>query len=292
MKTVLILKGLPASGKSTYARQLLDEQKGVWKRLNKDELRMMLTNNHHTKSNERFVERMRDLMMIEALKEGKHVIIDDTNLSDRPVLRIENLLREYTKETGDQVQIEIKEMNVSLEECVERDKTREKHVGEEVIQRMYRQHVLGDERGPHYKPLDHSLPKAILCDLDGTLAILQRGPFEATACELDLLNEPVAEVVRTYFHAGTKIILLSGREDISRAHTMRWLAAHQVPYHELHMRKAKDSRKDAIIKKELFDEYIKDKYFVQFVLDDRNQVVNLWRLELGLPCFQVNYGDF
>lgn len=292
MKTVLILKGLPASGKSTYARNLLDKEKGQWKRLNKDELRAMLTNGHHTDANEKFVERVRDIMLVEALKEGKHVVIDDTNLADRPVARIENIVQQYRKETGEEVKIEIKDMDVSLDEAIERDRDREKKVGSDVIERMYRQHILKNERGPHYQPQNETLPKAILCDLDGTLAILHRSPFNALKCDTDTVNEPIAEIVRTYHRIGVQVILLSGREDHSRELTINWLQQNHIPFHALYMRKEKDFRKDAIIKKELFDQHIKDKYFVQFVLDDRNQVVNLWRLDLGLPCLQVNYGDF
>lgn len=292
MKTVLILKGLPASGKSTYARQLLDKEKGQWKRLNKDELRLMLTNGHHTDANEKFVERVRDIMLVEALKAGKHVVIDDTNLSDRPVARIENVVQQYRNETGEEVKIEINDMDISLDEAIDRDRQRDKKVGSDVIERMFRQHILKNERGPHYQPQDETLPKAILCDLDGTLAILSRSPFAPLACETDIVNEPIAEIVRNYFKLGVQVILLSGREDHSRALTEKWLQQHNIPYHHLYMRKEKDYRKDSIIKKELFDQYIKDKYFVQFVLDDRNQVVNLWRLDLGLPCLQVNYGDF
>jgi putative SOS response-associated peptidase YedK len=37
---------------------------------------------------------------------------------------------------------------------------------------------------------------------------------------------------------------------------------------------------------------IRDNFNVEFVLDDRNSVVDMWRKELNLPTFQVNYGDF
>ena len=111
MKTVLILKGLPASGKSTFARKLLEENKGAWKRLNKDELRLMLDNSQHSNDNEKFIERVRDMMIIEALKAGKHVIIDDTNLSERPVDRITQVVQKYAKDNGDQVKIEIRNRN-------------------------------------------------------------------------------------------------------------------------------------------------------------------------------------
>lgn len=59
----------------------------------------------------------------------------------------------------------------------------------------------------------------------------------------------------------------------------------------LHMRKTGDMRKDAIVKREIFDGEIKDYFFIEFVLDDRNQVVEMWR-DLGLTCFQVADGNF
>ena len=45
------------------------------------------------------------------------------------------------------------------------------------------------------------------------------------------------------------------------------------------------------IKREIFENYIRDYYNIQFVLDDRNQVVEMWR-SLGLKCLQVQEGDF
>ena len=64
-----------------------------------------------------------------------------------------------------------------------------------------------------------------------------------------------------------------------------------IEYDLLAMRKAGDTRKDSIIKKEMFEEYVEDKYKILFVLDDRNQVVEFWR-SLGLTCLQVAEGDF
>ncbi len=304
---VLILRGLPASGKSTFARKLLDENKGAWKRLNKDELRAMLDNSQHSTTNEKFIERVRDLMLIEALKEGKHVVVDDTNLSERPVERIRQLVEKYKKETGQEVKIEFKTMETSLEECLARDEVREKKVGRDVIMRMYNDHIAKEKtptistkktidlssRGPHYQPQDDTLPSAILCDLDGTLAIIHdRSPFDSVRCETDLLNEPIAEIIKNYASLGVKVILMSGRDEAARRPTTNWLAYNRIPYNALFMRAAGDARKDAVVKKELYEAHVRGQYFVKFVLDDRNQVVDLWRLELGLPCLQVNYGDF
>jgi len=271
------MKGLPGSGKSTLAKKMLAENPGNIKRLNKDELRAMLDNGHYTTANEKFVERLRDLMLIEALKEGKHVIIDDTNLSDRPVERITQLVQKYRKDSGEAVQVEIIPVEVSLDEAIERDKKREKKVGRDVIVRMYKQHMLKDER-PHYTEQDPSLPPALICDLDGTLAILcARSPYEALKCETDDLNGPVAEILRTYKAKGEHIILLSGREDNSREATERWLKKHDIGYDALYMRKTKDHRKDRIIKKELYEAHILGRYFVRFALTLRGQT-KLWSL--------------
>jgi hydroxymethylpyrimidine pyrophosphatase-like HAD family hydrolase len=140
---------------------------------------------------------------------------------------------------------------------------------------------------------DKNLPKAIICNLDGTLALSgNRNPYNASESDKDELNEPVASVLKTFAAKGYTILLVSGREETFREPTVRFLEKFAVSYHQLWMRKAKDFRKDSIIKKELFDAEIAGNYFVEFVLDDRDQVVEMWRKELKLNCFQVNYGNF
>jgi uncharacterized HAD superfamily protein len=141
-----------------------------------------------------------------------------------------------------------------------------------------------------------SLPKAIICDLDGTLALLgNRSPYDASTAEEDLLNHPIANILEVYSHQKEfeiAIILVTGREDIYREPTKRWLAAHSIKYDALHMREAGDRRKDTVVKKEIYRNFIEPEYDVLFVLEDRDQVVGMWRKELKLTCLQVEYGDF
>jgi len=59
--------------------------------------------------------------------------------------------------------------------------------------------------------------------------------------------------------------------------TKKRLNENKIPRDELHMRKTDDVRKDSVVKKELYDEFIKDKYNVRFVIDDRPQVVRMRR---------------
>lgn len=290
MKRVIIMRGLPGSGKSTYAKKLVKDHPNVYKRINRDDLRAMFDQSHFSKSNEKFVRQVRDMLIVKALEDGKSVIVDDTNLSSKNENRIRQLVSDFIKEHGHEVKVEIKEMDTSLADCIERDAKREKPVGAKVIRRMHQQFYAKDRA---YRIQDETLPNAIICDLDGTLAILNgRDPYHADNCDKDLLNEPVADLVKLKAANGTTIILLSGRLDTYKPQTLIWLEKHGIPYDRLYMREAKDNRKDAIVKKAFFQQYIENQFFIEFVLDDRNQVVDLWREDLNLPCFQVYYGDF
>lgn len=291
MKKVIIMKGLPGSGKSTYAKQLVKENPNSCKRINRDELRLMFDDGYTSKGNEKFIKQVRDLLILKALEDGKHVIIDDTNLSETNITRISQLVHQHNTTHNDDVQVEIKEMNTTLQECIERDSLREKKVGEKVIREMHRQFFSNaDDR---YQAQEATLPKAVVCDLDGTLTLLNgRSPFDASTCDKDLPNQPVVNVIKLYQSQGYKIIFCTGREDKFRKPTETWLSNHEVKYDLLLMRATKDLRKDSIIKREIYDNHIAGKFYVEFVLDDRNQVVNMWRDELRLPCFQVYYGDF
>lgn len=197
MKKVHLFRGLPASGKSTAARKMLDENPGQYKRINKDDLRSLLDNNHWSKSNEKFVLKVRDQIILQALEAGKHVIIDDTNLHPKHEKRIRDLVK-------DQAEVVMEDfMHVDVETCIERDLKRPNSVGSRVIRRMWREFL---EWHPVNFAQDESLPKALLCDLDGTLALLNgRSPYDASTCDQDLLNLPVAGIVRAYQALGHKI---------------------------------------------------------------------------------------
>ena len=134
--------------------------------------------------------------------------------------------------------------------------------------------------------------KAIICDLDGTLALMNgRDPFEFEKCGDDLLNEPVLKVVLALWNEGYAVLLVSGRFERVRSLTVEWLARHQVPYQGLFLRADGDYRKDAIVKPELYEAEIAPHYEVVLALDDRDQSVQCWR-DLGLVCFQVAPGNF
>ncbi|MBP4138315.1 phosphatase domain-containing protein [Flavobacterium geliluteum] len=290
MRKVILMRGLPGSGKSTMAKKIVAENPETYKRINRDDLRAMFDNAITSSSNEKFVKKVRDILIVKSLEEGKSIVVDDTNLSETNLRRISQLVQEYNAKYNEKVTVEVMEVNTDVAVCIERDGLREKPVGEKVIRKMHRQFF---KDSPEYAPQNPALPKAIICDLDGTLALMNgRNPFDASTCDQDLINTPVANVLKNYKKLGYKILLVSGREDRYKEPTLRFLTQHEIEYDELIMRKTKDNRKDSIIKTEIYNDSIKEHYFVEFVLDDRNQVVDTWRNDLKLPCFQVYYGDF
>ncbi len=132
---------------------------------------------------------------------------------------------------------------------------------------------------------------AIICDIDGTLShMTHRGPFDWMKVGTDSLDDVVYRILDR-FNDKYKIILVSGRDSICREITETWLRDKNIHYDKLYMRPLGDMRRDVEVKREIYDNYIKDNYEIFFVLDDRNQVVDMWR-EIGLKCLQVAPGDF
>ncbi len=304
MRKVIFLKGLPSSGKSTWAKEEVRKHPGRTKRINKDDLRAMLDSSKHSKGNEAYVLQLRDHILLTSLDLGKNVIIDDTNFHPKHEERIRELVSGYNEGMygnepliNNKVQVEVKFFDVSPEECIERDLKRPNSVGAKVIWNMYNEYLKPEPEVIEPMKQDQSLPHAIICDLDGCLCIHQnRSPFEYDKCDTDLVNNTVLEIVLDSFKKKREVIFLSGREDSCREKTIQWLQKNvDIIYGtllpNLYMRKTGDNRKDCIIKKEIFDEYIKGKYYIDFALDDRNQIVKLWR-SMGLTCLQVNDGDF
>ena len=151
----------------------------------------------------------------------------------------------------------------------------------------------------------------IICDLDGTLCDIEhrRAHVETTpknwdsffyGMENDTVNEAVMCVLDGWIAGyeidaldNNKVIFCTGRPDKYRAATEAWLDEHYgipITGRQLHMRKDGDYRPDDIVKEEILNTHI-DKDHVMFVLDDRQQVVDMWRRN-GLQCFQVAEGNF
>lgn len=137
----------------------------------------------------------------------------------------------------------------------------------------------------------------VICDIDGTIAKHTeeaRGHFEYEKCYLDEPVPDIIELLNEIHFEGAHIIFMTGREDRVRDMTEEWLNRHTaVNGYELFMRPTGDHRKDAIVKSELFRQNVMDrKENIWFVLEDRDQMVAMWRHEFGFTVLQVAEGNF
>ncbi len=299
MQNIIVLKGLQGSGKSTWATNEVATNPNKYKRINKDELRAMLDASIWNQDNERFLLKLQEYIVMEALKAGKDVIIDDTNFDKKHFKRMCNIAVLSNRT----ITVSEKYFPVALEVAIERDSKRPKPVGEKVI-RDYHNRYIKDQTITEQKfnsfaritpPIvyDPKLYDIIICDLDGTAALLNgRNPYDASTCDQDLPNKPVIQTLIAMIDSGYRITFVSGREDKYKEQTLTFLTAHFGDEFDLFMRKTGDQRADQIIKKEIYDEHIRNKFNVLYVIDDRPKVVRMWRHDLGLTVFQLNDIEF
>jgi predicted kinase len=134
---IYALRGLPASGKSTFAIEMLKD--GKTKRINKDLLREMLHNGEYTPELEEFVIDVRNMLIRHILESGYNVVIDDTNLNPKHI-EVIKLIANIHK-----VPLEIIDIDTPLDECIRRDSRRDNPVGEDIIRGMYEKYMKCDE---------------------------------------------------------------------------------------------------------------------------------------------------
>jgi predicted kinase len=315
---LLIFRGLPASGKSTVAKGMVyDNPEGIV-RVNRDDLRKMLHDGKYiqgSKNNpgtERTVIEMEHAMVRRGLRAGLTVIDDNTNLPNRNV----KALVEIAEPLGAEWQI-VDFTDVPLQTCLDRNMIRNAQrrdmvdgpaqLDGKVIGDLFNKFVSGKpyplpfEYTPKpeltvekYVP-DTSKPKAVIVDIDGTVALMngKRGPHDYHKVSVDDPNWPVINLVKTLQASGNEILFTSGRKDSCRDDTVAWLKEWIFPSgnFKLIMRETADNRPDYVVKTELFNRFIRNDFNVQVVLDDRDQVVQGWR-NLGLTCLQVADGNF
>lgn len=323
MLKITMTVGIPACGKSTWSKEEVKKAPEKVTRINRDDLRTMMSNYHFSDSNEKLVTSAKEFMIRQALRYGRDIIIDETNLNRRNFDDVVKIVKDMNLDC----MVLEKPFYVELDEAIARDKARAgaAYVGEEVVRKFWKKS--GGTQHKHYKPrveiiqrqteasvafsipeYNSTLPTAIICDLDGTISLFNakrsdgsvdvrhakahtRSPYDASKSHEDTLNEPVAMVLEAMFNAGHHIIFCSGREDTYREQTEEFLKKHCSFQYTLLMRKGEDLRKDSLIKSEIYDSHIAPNYNVLFVLDDRNQVVDFWRSR-GLQCWQVAPGAF
>jgi predicted kinase len=302
MSTLTITRGYPACGKTTWANGRVLKDPSIT-RISRDDIRFNMlgipqSQGVGTNEQEIQVSRIHHLLVNEMLASGRNVIVDDTNLQ----LKVARKWADAAQMVG--ADFVVKDFEVDVDECIYRNNQRSisggRHVPVEIIKNMAKKHPFplpvvyaSDAVSFNYRyepnPL---LPEAYIFDVDGTLAQMDgRSPYEWHRVHTDKLKPDVAGMAYALHALGFKIIVMSGRDGACFDLTKQWLDTHRISHDLLVMRPKGDTRKDNIIKVELFREHVAPYYCVRGTFDDRNQVVEMWR-SIGLTCFQVCEGNF
>jgi predicted kinase len=153
--------------------------------------------------------------------------------------------------------------------------------------------------------VESTKPRAIICDLDGTMCNIEhRLHYVKKGIEgqkpnwfaffrgipRDEVHEWCADIVRK-FSTTHQIIYCSGRSEAEREMSEEWLKKNNLWFGHLFMRSAGDHRQDDIVKEIILDFDILTQFKPEFAIDDRQQVVDMWR-KRGIVCLQCAKGDF
>lgn len=296
MKEVILTVGCPGSGKTTWAKEYARTNSGVI--FNRDDMRLSMfgfdarNEYKYTKAREKSVTSSQFASALATLSiEGvKCLIVADTNLNSST--------RQKWKDFCDEHGFKLTEVpfHEPLHVLFERNFHRGKDaVPLQVIRDMYQK--MRTYMGEEIK-FNRELPKAIIYDLDGTLALNDhRSPYDLEKLSDDAPNTMVIQHLWAMQAQGYKIITCSGRESGTKdeplkykVSTLDWLRDQGIHTDAHYQRRQGDSRKDAIVKRELLT-MISTEYYPVLAVDDRTQVVEMWR-SVGIECWQVNTGDF
>ena len=287
MNTLVMLVGPAGAGKTTISRKYLDE--------------------NFTYINQDSQGRAHLAFFDEAILHGQDVVVDRMNFTKGQRSRYIDIAKSHGYTT--KIIVLHQPYEVCLERCIKRQ-------GHETIQdesaargalnmffSKYERVEDGEADVVERRWPDGPKPEAIICDLDGTLCdathrlhFVRKEPGQKKdwkgffdGMKDDKAHKWCEEILHLF--RDRKIVLCSGRPDNYRRDTVEWLKNHLVEYDNLFMRLRNDQRQDNIVKEMILDFEILTRYTPYFMIDDRRQVVDMWRSR-GYTCLQCANGDF
>lgn len=288
-----MLQGPPASGKSTRAKEIYNSDPTKYVIVSKDEIRKS-RGKYWVEEQEKYIYDVEEQEIRLAVKHNLIPIIDSTNLNLKQIAKWEELAKELDCE------LERELIYVPLKVALERDSKRELQVTPKVIKDFYWRYFEEKYREEEYT--DHTLmlqqseelPKAVLVDLDGTVAMHNgRGPFEWDKIYTDVCDFRMKSLLQKLSDSGILIIFFTGRNKTETVYkqTDEWLSKNfDFPW-VLYMRDENDFRHSDICKEDMYNKYIKDKYNILCAFDDCIKCIEMWR-KLGILCCAVANNEY
>lgn len=294
-QVLLFTRGIPASGKSTYAQKWVTQDPENRARVNRDDIRFKLFGKYVFDKKERgekeaAVTRFEEDLIRKNLAAGKSVVSDNMHLNPK---FLSNLLK-IAKENN--VKVEHKDFPITLEEALKRNSKRDRVVDESALREIYKR-SLGPNGEFHLFPGSYPTKPfvkpdkkrhAVIVDMDGTLSdtrdivhFVRDGKYR----DFDSFhrhsyftppNKQVLDMVMDAHNKGLKIIITTARNETYREVTQAWLDRLNVPYENIYMRADNDGRPDYVVKDEIYNTQIKHDYDVVRAIDDNPQAVQAW----------------
>ena len=294
---ILMLRGIPASGKSTLASSLVNVSKNHV-RVNLDSLRLMMHPEKEWNGKDESITQHTEKQIARALLEkGKNVIVDDTNLTQKHIDRWQGIA--YQQDAtfkAHTVYTPLQECLNRNEERIQENKDKNYPSNNELVNMARYFTVVGEDK--YYESTAFG-DNEIIVDIDGTVAEISH--------RLHFLNQPTRRWEHFFAHMindsprydvvskikqdvknGATVVFVSARPKRYEKTTVLWLSQLEIPYRTLIMRNNNDKRPDVEVKTDILNRYFK-KRRVSKVYDDRLRVIRMWESE-GLNVVNCNVG--
>lgn len=307
-KKIILCRGIQGSGKTTYARQWVEEDPEHRIRINNDDIRNML-GKYWVTSREDLVSNIKRNIATDAIERGYDIIVDNMNLNPKEVKFWQNIVDSHNNYLEDpkiiqpawvqwKYELEFKDFFIPLEECIRRDANRPNPIGEKVIRdtwRKYKHFIQTFEVEKYVNNLrawNIGKPTCVVVDMDSTLCFntTKRPWFGEGAAEgmvNDIPNGCVCDVIFE-LQKSYPIVLATGRDTSQEEVTKQWLLDHEINVSEFYFRTEGDYRKGVEVKREQIEK-IMEKYNILVIFEDCEPIVQMYR-EMGLTVLQPNKG--
>ena len=298
MHKIILTQGIQGSGKTTYAKQWVEKDPVNRVRWNNDDCRKMC-GPYWIPERENFISEIREKFILNAMKMGKDIVVDDMNLNQKTIAYYNDLVDYFnlnnTKTKEEAYDLVYKTFFIPLEECIKRDSLRPNPIGEKIIKetfnryKYYMRDLNNAEILYNRIELDKSLPNCIIVDLDNTLAYAFKRPWfgveAASQMVLDKVNEQLKTILNS-FNSNIEIIIMSGRAVGDEAKSsLAWLIQNGIHYNDAYFRNENDYRTGDLVKLENYNRYIKGKFNVLAAVEDDPKCIKMYQ-EQGIFVLQ------
>jgi predicted kinase len=288
----IVTRGLPASGKSTWAKQWVVAAPNRV-RVNRDDIREEFYGKDYKQNGdaENKVSEIENNRLHAALRSKKSVVSDNMHLNPRFLKNFHKMAAQYG------LKLQHRDFPIDIEEAKRRNANRERVVPPEIIDKIAREQ-LGPNGEFHYFDGDYT-PREFVApekpgqlaagfDLDGTLSNTRgithfvKGKYR----NFDMFhrssfftetNPEVEQALRDLQAQGVAVLGTTARGEAYREVTELWLNNKGIHLDNLFMREEGDFRPDYEVKSDMLRDKIKPHYDLAIQYDDNFQAVKAFR---------------